>query len=206
VLITGGDRFYLLGRAVSGPGIPAESVVVATTPTTITLNNEVTLSGVQTISFTVPKLEIRGDGYVRISELERVVLTSAWDATFDSGNTPPLRVGWPNLKHLRVDNDEIIAMADDSTRGRLGLQGRFFRDWNWGLSTVSLDGSGEGVIAHDIAGIPDWAHVGGFNHANYRHIEIINLNNNHIRIRVRNNLDAVVTSNDDVFWIAIETA
>jgi hypothetical protein len=206
VLTMGGNRYYLLGRSVTGPGIPPGSFVIATTSTTLTLNNPVTSAGEYTLMFTVPKLEIRGDGYARISELERVILTSAWDATFDPGNTPALRIGNINGSHLRVDGGEILSMSSDSARGRLGLQGRFFRDWNWGYVNVTLDGSGEGVIEHGMASAPDFAVVNGFNHTNYRHIEPINFNNNHIRVKVRNNADAAVTTNVDVLWFAIATA
>lgn len=121
--VTGAFKPYMVDRAISGSGIPVGSVITAVTDgvnATISNNATATATGVSA-TVTLPKLEIRGDGYARITEMESVVLTSPTDASTSAGNKPPLRVGNPSGVHLRIDGNEIISMDSDSARGGLTL-------------------------------------------------------------------------------------
>lgn len=51
----------------------------------------------------------------------RLVLHDTTDATTNAGNVPALRIGDIEATHLRIDGNEIIAMASDSTTGTLML-------------------------------------------------------------------------------------
>jgi hypothetical protein len=108
-----------------------------------------------------PMVDIRADGYARINEL-MVAATS--DVNTSPGNKPPLRVGNPTGTHLRVDGNEIAAMSSDSTQGTLLLNidgavnigggGTSIQGIDFGTQSVSLGGSGNGVIAHNLGVIP----------------------------------------------------
>jgi hypothetical protein len=63
-------------------------------------------------------LEISSDGFVRT---DRLVLQSTRDANTSAGNTPALMVGTTSGIHLRIDGNEIIAMASDSAQGNLNV-------------------------------------------------------------------------------------
>lgn len=55
------------------------------------------------------------------AQFYQLVLTSGSDASTAANNKPPLRIGNPASTHLRIDNNEIIAMTGNSTQGGLVL-------------------------------------------------------------------------------------
>ena len=113
---------YLIDKPVSGTGIPAGTTVIAVASTTsLTLSQPATSSATANRTFKLPKLEIRGDGYARITELEKVILSSNTDATVSAGNEPALRVGNVVGNHLRIDGNEILAMDSDTAQGLLSI-------------------------------------------------------------------------------------
>jgi hypothetical protein len=120
--LTGNFQQYMVGRPIAGTGIPANATIVSVnTGASAVISANATASGTVTATLTLPKLEIRGNGYARISELERVIISSTTDADRTAGNQPALRIGNVDATHLRIDNNEILAMAGDTTQGTLTL-------------------------------------------------------------------------------------
>lgn len=119
----GGADFYAyyLGAEVTGNGIPAGAKIVTfTNSNTVVLSKAATATATGvTVNIVRPNIELRGDGFARISELnaQRTILTSTSEADFSGNNVPPLRIGDINGVHLRMDSNEIIAMATPTTKG-----------------------------------------------------------------------------------------
>lgn len=174
-------KTYLIGRSVTGTGIPANTTIISVNPgVSFTLSQNATASGTVTATFTVPKMEIRGDGYARITELERVVLTSTQDVNANAGNEPALRTGDISGFHIRMDGNEIQAMSGDATAGTifmqqnggnfnvhdvvagtltLGKNSRAFSQIRFGQKTCTANASGQDTIAHGGTTAPDFVIV-----------------------------------------------
>lgn len=113
-----GLKTYMIGRSITGGSIPAGTTIVSVVDgvsAVLSAAPTASATGV-TATVTVPQMEIRGDGYARITTLESVILSSETDANTNSGNKPPLRVGNVAGVHLRIDGDEIISMTSDNSR------------------------------------------------------------------------------------------
>ena len=151
-------KFHHVGKAISGTGIPAGAKIESvTSDTAATLSVAATATNAAVaVTLTLPKLEIRGDGFARIAELERVIINSTVDANNSAGNEPALRVGDINGLHLRIDNNEIIAMSDDVTQSGLllnvGHRVRFGgKTWKTGQANAPAPGTGGGVSSVNVS-------------------------------------------------------
>lgn len=155
---------YMVGKKITATGIPADATVLAVaSSTSMTISANATASGSVAATLTVPKLEIRGDGYARITELERVILSSTTDVNASAGNTPPLRIGNVSSNHMRLDGNEIQAMTDDSTvaalllnagGGAVSFGGKSVSQWFFGKTAITTNASGQDTIAHNCGGAP----------------------------------------------------
>jgi hypothetical protein len=132
---TGTFAPYMVGRPISGGIVPAGTTVVsvAANNASAVFSAGSTGVGTSTATLVLPKLEIRGNGYARISELERVIITSTDDVTATAGNQPALRIGNIAGAHMRMDANEIQAMGGDASTASLIL--------NQGGGTVTIGSS-----------------------------------------------------------------
>jgi len=102
--------------------------------------------------------------------------SSSTNATTGSGNTPALRVGSLNGRHLRIDGNELLGMNNDSTQGELylntggttrvgnmNLSGMFFSPATFNNAIVgtasaltlrTIDGAGTTTGQIQVAGVP----------------------------------------------------
>jgi len=123
-LVAGQSGTWLVGKTWPASGyVPTGTKILSVSGTTVTFSAAATTSvtGPVGFTFTVPQLEVRGDGFARISEMDTLLITSNTDASTASGNAPALRVGVPTGAHLRVDGDEIVAMQSDTAQGTLTI-------------------------------------------------------------------------------------
>lgn len=182
---TAGFFTFFKDAIVKGTNIPADTKVLSVTNSgTLVMTKNATATGNLTITITRPSIELRGDGYARISELyaQKTILTSDQDVTAGAGNTPPLRIGNINTVHMRIDGNEIQAMDTDSTVGALILQqgggvlntngvteyrmfGRTFRGIDWGERTDTTDANGDITVNHALGAVPAFAIVSGSSQA-----------------------------------------
>jgi hypothetical protein len=161
----------------------------------------------------------RGDNTAKFLEL---IVDSTTDVTAFAGNTPALRTGNIAGNHLRIDGNEIQAMSNDSTVGtfllntsldaagnpgqlQLGHGSNVFRRLKWGYdTTVSLNGSGIGNIAHGLGAVPVYAHVGSVNNGQMNVFTITNVTSTNIEVRCeRADSSLVVSTTRTVEWFAI---
>lgn len=95
------------------------------------------------------------DGGTTISS--RMIITSTTDVNASAGNTPPLRIGNIAGSHLRIDGNEIMSMANDTTQGNIGLNGCFFSKFDYGTTTQSTGTTGYINVAHNMGKKADYA-------------------------------------------------
>lgn len=123
---TGTFKPWYVGRKVTGAGVPANTTItsIGTLGANAVLSNAATATATGVVlTITQPLLEARGDGFVRIAApvFSKAILTATQDVNASGGNEPPLRIGDIYGAHLRVDGDEIQAMAGDATPATLTL-------------------------------------------------------------------------------------
>jgi hypothetical protein len=120
--LTGTNKFrpWMVGQTVTGTFIPANTTIVSVDASrdSAVMSQAATLGITDTITFpNQPKLMLRGDGAARIYEVDELIIGGNDDATSNSGNTPPLRIGDVGGSHLRIDDNELIAMSSDTVKG-----------------------------------------------------------------------------------------
>lgn len=101
------------------------------------------------------KMEITADGYA--------LFGSSTDASTASGNRPALRIGNPSGQHLRIDDNEIIAMSSDSVQGILHLNAGGGTQIGGGMNLFAInanevsttaDGNGRVTVNHGLGVVP----------------------------------------------------
>jgi hypothetical protein len=121
----------------------------------------------------LPKFQLTGDGYAHFENLdvsgggsayiEKLVLNSVTDAATTAGNAPALRVGNLAATHLRIDNNEIVAMSGDATQGNLFLNlgggtkiggGDFLSALAFGNAGPNTDASSQVSFNHGLGTTP----------------------------------------------------
>lgn len=233
---TGVFRDYMVGAPITGgTSIPAGTTVVSVVPgVSAVLSAAATATNAtHPATLTLPKLEIRGNGYARITELERVIISSTTDVNASPGNLPPLRIGDITGWHQRLDGNEIQAMSDDSTAGGLAINasggnvtlghntlsnmialqavnvrigGKAFKDWNWGIETGTTNANGDITIPHGLGAAPDMVVVTmtGQEGVAGQFLTVWDRQPNNFKVRVRNNTGAVVASTArNIAWFAV---
>lgn len=228
-------RDYMVGKPISGTGIPAGTTVVSVVSgASAVLSAAATATNAALVAtLTLPKLEIRGNGYARITELERVIISSTNDVNASAGNQPALRVGDIAGSHIRMDGNEIQAMGTDSSASSLNLnvaggnvnigsatltnsveiaaivariQGRNIREWNWGLTTDATNANGDMTIAHGLGGTPDVVIVAPIGQETFAGQFYMTWDRQpaNFKVRVRNQAGTIVASvNRTVAWFAV---
>lgn len=228
-------RDYMVGKPIAGTGIPAGTTVVSVVSgASAVLSAAATATNAALVAtLTLPKLEIRGNGYARITELERVIISSTTDVNASAGNTPPLRVGDIAGLHIRMDGNEIQAMGSDSSASSLNLNvaggnvnigsatltnsidlsavltkigGKNIREWNWGMTTDTTNANGDLTIAHGLGGTPDVVIVAPIGQETFPGQFYMTWDRQpaNFKVRVRNQAGTVVTSvNRTVAWFAV---
>lgn len=99
-----------------------------------------------------PAIELGGDG---VAKFDTVLIRGTQDVNTTSGNTPALRTGNIAGVHLRIDGNEIQAMSDDTTTGQIGINGKFFKKFDFGSATLNTGAGGNDTVAHNLGVTPD---------------------------------------------------
>lgn len=107
-----------------------------------------------------------------VTTVGKLLIDTTTDANATAGNQPPLRIGDKTAKHLRIDGDEILAMADDDTPGNLivagadgaslqigtnamgGSAGTQIKKIRIGGASYSFDASGVATVNHGLGATP----------------------------------------------------
>lgn len=165
----------------------------------------------------------------------KLTLTSNEEATTASGNKPALRIGNIDLstglatgQHLRIDSDEITAMATESSVGTLYLNGGgltvaantafgTFKIGSTGTAMVSLWSGRDTMTAHEGSGIWRFTHnlniTGNYqvflqirDNTNFRFLTVTEKNANNFKARVVNETNSLVTTGIiDFDWLIIDS-
>lgn len=78
-----------------------------------------------------------------------------------ANNEPAVIIGPPAGSHLRIDGNEIWSMSTSTTTGGLGLQGKFFQGWDYGVASITTNAEGEASIPHGLGAPPTVVLVSG---------------------------------------------
>lgn len=158
---------------------------------------------------------------------KQAIFTSTTEATTGAGNKPAVRIGNIASTHMRIDGDEITAMASDTTSGTLNLNnwgntvtagtsggsfrigtastGRYMTGFNFGSGVYATGPAGNATITHGMN------HTGTFfvfcqvrNMGSNRIVTVIEKNVNNFVVRVENDASALVVNGSvSIDWIVI---
>lgn len=228
-VVTGsGLRTYMEGRPISGTGIQAGTTIVSVNPGVSAVLSKPATATWSNINanLTLPKLEIRGNGYARITELERVVINSTQDANVNAGNEPALRIGNIDGQHLRLDGNELISMSSPSTQGllylnidgetvagsgtgsfRIGSAGARIAELEAGSETKTTNTSGQFTVNHGLSVTPHLVIATKRAAGADGYVMVGSHNSTTFTCTFRNNTGGLITSaSQTVDWIAIRLA
>lgn len=126
VTATSGTPFTqaMVGTSITGTGIPAGTTITSiNSSTSLVMSAAATTGGFITATITRPLIDLRGSGFTRIREIysDQALFASNVVADATAGNKPALRIGNAYGQHLRVSDDRLVAMTNDTTQGLLYL-------------------------------------------------------------------------------------
>ena len=162
-----------------------------------------------------------GDGTAR---LEKVLIRSTTDATNTTGNVPALRIGNPSGTHLRIDDNEIIAMSSDTAQTTLylnagghtrvadtssgtfqiGGSGTTITVLRMGYTTITTNSSGEDTISHGLGLSPN-AILATIQNSNQRAVNVFSYNSSTFSVRIVNHDTGTPVgsgASHNITWIA----
>lgn len=163
----------------------------------------------------VENLSVYGDTTIVDATVSgKLLLTDTTDATNTTGNEPALRIGSTSGTHLRIDNNEIIAMTADATQGTLALNpagavsfgGSTINAINWDIYSGTTNGSGQLTITHGLGGTPTLAlATGAGNGSTNGKVYVTGAGATTFLVGYRNSTDGSVYSGISVngYWLAI---
>jgi hypothetical protein len=175
------------------------AVSYATTPDPLAVSTFTVGGDVGEIITTSGQSFWRGDDEAQFVGL-KIVGTEDVDMTSD--NTPPLRIGTISGQHLRVDGNEILSMETTTTKGYLGIQGRFIYGLDFGAHTGSANGSNQYVVSHNLGVTPTSA-VGTCTATNVN-VNLAGKTSTTLTFELQNVVtNATVTAQRTINWFAI---
>lgn len=144
-------------------------------PTSPIASGSTTTSGVSFPSVSPAKF-VSSNGLMELSAAGTAILGSTSDVNTSAGNTPALRIGAIGGTHLRMDGNEVQAMASDTTTGTYninlgggnvniggnngsvqlgGPNSRAFTRIRYGEASITSNASGTGTFTHGLGVAPD---------------------------------------------------